>query len=149
MIGLYQPAAGHIFIGGKDIVTAEEMSAPVFRKSIGVTYQMGALSGSMTLLEMSGCPEEYTALPSDAMDLIARMKLKLVGLETFLDYMPSELSGGMQKRAVSRAPWRLTRTFSFWMSRLRDSGPDYLGRTRPTDSRPRPQSRDHVRHRHT
>ncbi|HNP41326.1 MAG TPA: ATP-binding cassette domain-containing protein [Nitrospira sp.] len=105
MIGLYQPAAGHIVIGGKDIVTAEGEERTSILKSIGVTYQMGALFGSMTLLENVRLPlEEYTALPSDAMDLIARMKLKLVGLEPFLDYMPSELSGGMQKRAaIARA----------------------------------------------
>ena len=105
MIGLYQPMTGRIFIGGKDIVTAEGDERTGILKSIGVTYQMGALFGSMTLLENVRLPlEEYTALPSDAMDLIARMKLKLVGLEPFLDYMPSELSGGMQKRAaIARA----------------------------------------------
>src|SRR5574338_543314 len=105
MIGLYQPATGHIFIGGKDIVTSEGDERANILKSIGVTYQMGALFGSMTLLENVRLPlEEYTALPPDAMDLIARMKLKLVGLEAFGDYMPSELSGGMQKRAaIARA----------------------------------------------
>ena len=86
-------------------MTAEGEERTSILKSIGVTYQMGALFGSMTLLENVRLPlEEYTALPSDAMDLIARMKLKLVGLEPFLDYMPSELSGGMQKRAaIARA----------------------------------------------
>lgn len=105
MIGLYQPAAGHIFIAGKDIVIAEGEERTNILKSIGVTYQMGALFGSMTLLENVRLPlEEYTNLPSDAMDLIARLKLKLVGLEAFIDYMPSELSGGMQKRAaIARA----------------------------------------------
>ena len=105
MIGLYQPVAGHIVIGGKDIVTAEGKERTSILKSIGVTYQMGALFGSMTLLENVRLPlEEHTNLPSDAMDLIARMKLKLVGLEAFIDYMPSELSGGMQKRAaIARA----------------------------------------------
>jgi phospholipid/cholesterol/gamma-HCH transport system ATP-binding protein len=105
MIGLYQPVAGNIFIAGKDIVTAEGAERTSILKSIGVTYQMGALFGSMTLLENVRLPlEEYTNLPSDAMDLIARMKLKLVGLEAFGDYMPSELSGGMQKRAaIARA----------------------------------------------
>ena len=105
MIGLYRPAAGHILIDGKDIVTAEGEERTNILKSIGVTYQMGALFGSMTLLENVRLPlEEYTDLPSDAMDLIARLKLKLVGLEAFIDYMPSELSGGMQKRAaIARA----------------------------------------------
>ena len=105
MIGLYQPAAGHIFISGRDVVTAEGEQRISILKSIGVAYQMGALFGSMTLLENVRLPlEEYTSLPPDAMDLIARMKLKLVQLEAFSDYMPSELSGGMQKRAaIARA----------------------------------------------
>jgi phospholipid/cholesterol/gamma-HCH transport system ATP-binding protein len=105
MIGLYQPAVGHIYIAGKDIVTAQGEERTNILKGIGVTYQMGALFGSMTLLEnVRLLLEEYTNLPSDGMDLIARMKLKLVGLEAFSDYMPSELSGGMQKRAaIARA----------------------------------------------
>jgi phospholipid/cholesterol/gamma-HCH transport system ATP-binding protein len=105
LIGLYQPMAGRILIQGKDIVTAEGADRTKILKSIGVMYQMGALFGSMTVLENVRLPlEEYTDLPSDAMDLIARMKLKLVGLEAFGDYMPSELSGGMQKRAaIARA----------------------------------------------
>jgi phospholipid/cholesterol/gamma-HCH transport system ATP-binding protein len=66
---------------------------------------MGALFGSMTLLENVRLPlEEDTDLPPDAMNLISRMKLKLVGLEAFMDYLPSEISGGMQKRAaIARA----------------------------------------------
>src|SRR5207253_1441987 len=74
-------------------------------KSIGIMYQMGALFGSLTLLENVRLPlEEYTDLPLDTMNLISRMKLKLVGLEAFLDYLPSEISGGMQKRAaIARA----------------------------------------------
>jgi phospholipid/cholesterol/gamma-HCH transport system ATP-binding protein len=68
-------------------------------------YQSGALFGSMTLLENVRLPlEEYTDLDQEAMNLLARMKLKLVGLEAFCGHMPSELSGGMQKRAaIARA----------------------------------------------
>jgi phospholipid/cholesterol/gamma-HCH transport system ATP-binding protein len=68
-------------------------------------YQSGALFGSMTLLENVRLPlEEYTALDEDAMNLLARTKLKLVGLEAFCGHMPSEISGGMQKRAaIARA----------------------------------------------
>jgi phospholipid/cholesterol/gamma-HCH transport system ATP-binding protein len=63
-------------------------------------YQSGALFGSMTLLENTRLPlEVWTDLPDDAVDLIARMKLELVGLEAFTGHMPAELSGGMQKRA--------------------------------------------------
>lgn len=105
LIGLYQPVAGRIMIQGKDIVTSEGAERTDILKSIGVMYQMGALFGSMTLLENVRLSlEEYTDLPSDAVDLIARMKLKLVGLEAYSDFMPSELSGGMQKRAaIARA----------------------------------------------
>jgi phospholipid/cholesterol/gamma-HCH transport system ATP-binding protein len=68
-------------------------------------YQSGALFGSMTLLENVRLPlEEYTALDGAAMDLIARMKLQLVGLDAFCGHMPAEISGGMQKRAaIARA----------------------------------------------
>ena len=105
MIGLYQPVGGRILIQDEDIVTAEGARRTTILKSIGVTYQMGALFGSMTLLENVRLPlEEYTDLPPDAMNLISRMKLKLVGLEAFTDYLPSEISGGMQKRAaIARA----------------------------------------------
>src|SRR6202008_1057943 len=72
---------------------------------IGVMYQSGALFGSMTLLENVRLPlEEYTPLDPPAMDLIARMKLKLAGLEACGGHVPSEISGGMQKRAaIARA----------------------------------------------
>jgi len=74
-------------------------------RTVGVMYQSGALFGSMTLLENVSLPlEEFTDLPPDAIRLIALMKLKQVGLETAGDLMPSELSGGMQKRgAIARA----------------------------------------------
>ena len=105
MIGLYKPMGGHVFIDGDDIVTAEGEARNAILKKIGVMYQSGALFGSMTLLENVRLPlEEYTALPLPAMDLIARMKLELVGLEAFCGHMPSEISGGMQKRAaIARA----------------------------------------------
>ena len=105
MIGLLPPVAGRILIGGDDIVTADEDGMDAIRRRFGVMYQSGALFGSMTLLENVRLPlEEYTALPPDAIDLIARMKLSLVGLEAFTGHLPAELSGGMQKRAgIARA----------------------------------------------
>ena len=105
MIGLYQPMGGSIRIEGDDIVTAEGAARRAILNKIGVMYQSGALFGSMTLLENVRLPlEEYTALDGAAMDLIARMKLQLVGLETFCGHMPAEISGGMQKRAaIARA----------------------------------------------
>src|SRR3989441_13277230 len=97
--------SGAIFIDGDDIVTAEGDRRQAILKKIGVMYQSGALFGSMTLLENVRLPlEEYTDLPDDAIDLVARMKLELVGLEAFTGHLPAELSGGMQKRAgIARA----------------------------------------------
>lgn len=105
MIGLYKPTSGRILIDGEDIVSAWGEKRQEILRKIGVMYQQGALFGSMTLLENVRLPlEEFTDLPPSAMDLIASMKLKLVGLHGFESHMPSELSGGMQKRAaIARA----------------------------------------------
>ncbi len=105
LIGLKRPAAGDILILGKELTTAEEQDRLDVLKHIGVTYQSGALFGSMTLLENTRLPlEEWTDLPSDAIDQIAMNKLSLVGLENFANHLPDQVSGGMQKRAaISRA----------------------------------------------
>jgi phospholipid/cholesterol/gamma-HCH transport system ATP-binding protein len=105
MIGLNKPISGNIFIDGQNIVSAEGEQRLALLKKFGVMYQRGALFGSMTLLENVRLPlEEFTDLPDPAMDLIARMKLSLVGLKEFENLMPAELSGGMQKRAaIARA----------------------------------------------
>jgi len=104
MIGLYKPARGKILIDGQDIIAEGRTRLQILRK-IGVMYQNGALFGSMTLLENVRFPmAEFTDLPPSAMDLISLMKLKLVGLQGFDNFMPVELSGGMQKRAaIARA----------------------------------------------
>jgi phospholipid/cholesterol/gamma-HCH transport system ATP-binding protein len=105
MIGLHPPAGGRILIEGRDMATAEGAQRLAILRRIGVMYQMGALFGSMTLLENVRLPlEEYTNLPDDAMDAISRMKLQLVALKGFENHMPSEISGGMKKRAaIARA----------------------------------------------
>jgi phospholipid/cholesterol/gamma-HCH transport system ATP-binding protein len=105
MIRLYQPASGQILIEGDDIVSADGPTLKRILRRFGVMYQMGALFGSLTLLENVRLPlEEFTALPRSAMDLICRMKLSLVGLEDYHNYYPDEISGGMQKRAaIARA----------------------------------------------
>jgi phospholipid/cholesterol/gamma-HCH transport system ATP-binding protein len=105
MIGLYQPMRGHIWLDGKDIVRAQGAARLAILRRIGVTYQSGALFGSMTLAENVRLPlEEYTDLPDQAMELIALTKLDLVGLKDFAGSVPSEISGGMQKRAaIARA----------------------------------------------
>ena len=105
LIGLYRPAAGQILIEGRNITAAEGEERLAILRKFGVMYQSGALFGSMTLLENVSLPlEEFTGLPAEAIRLIASMKLKQVGLQGFGDHMPSELSGGMQKRAaIARA----------------------------------------------
>jgi len=105
MIGLYKPASGTILIDGADIVSADDQQRKEILRKFGVMYQSGALFGSMTLLDNIRLPlEEFTDLPPEAVRLIALMKLKQVGLAGFDNHMPSELSGGMQKRAaIARA----------------------------------------------
>ena len=105
MIGLVPPVSGHVRFAGEDIVGADGEELERLRRRFGVMYQSGALFGSMTLLENVRLPiEVYSGLPGDAMNLIARMKLALVGLDAFTGHLPSEISGGMQKRAgIARA----------------------------------------------
>jgi len=105
MIGLERPVSGEVFIEGEDMVTAYGAARDELLKKIGVMYQNGALFGSLTLLENVRLPlDEFTGLPLEAKNLISRMKLSLVGLEAFTNHLPSEISGGMQKRAaIARA----------------------------------------------
>jgi len=105
MIGLYGLMGGEVLINGKDIINAQGQELINIFNGIGVTYQSGALFGSMTLLENVMLPlEEFTKLPLSARELIAAMKLKLVNLEGFEHFLPAQISGGMQKRAgIARA----------------------------------------------
>lgn len=105
MIGLYPVQSGEITIGGARVGSADEAVRNAIFKRIGVMYQNGALFGSMTLRENIRLPlEEHTELDSDLIDCIAAMKLKVVGLDGFEEYMPSDISGGMKKRAaIARA----------------------------------------------
>jgi phospholipid/cholesterol/gamma-HCH transport system ATP-binding protein len=105
MIGLYRPVRGRVLIDGRDIVQARGGQRREILRHLGVMYQQGALFGSMNLLEnIRLVLSEFTDLPTDAKDTIARMKLKVVGLAGTERKMPSELSGGMRKRAaIARA----------------------------------------------
>ncbi|WP_094759078.1 ABC transporter ATP-binding protein [Sedimentisphaera salicampi] len=105
MIGLYKPYSGNVLIMGEDISAAGEQDFKNLVKYFGVMYQNGALFGSMNVLENLRLPLEiYTALPKELMNEICISKLSLVGLETSYNLMPSELSGGMKKRAaIARA----------------------------------------------
>lgn len=105
MIGLNPPLGGKIFLKGKNLWDSSPKDKLGILNQFGVMYQQSALFGSMTLLENVRLPmEEFTNLPIDAMDIMCRMKLRMVGLEDFANHMPSELSGGMKKRAaIARA----------------------------------------------
>ena len=105
LFGLYEPLAGSVLIEGQDITNAHGEDRQKIMTHFGVMYQQGALFGSMNLLEnVTLFMEEYTTLDREQMNLIARCKLDLVGLLPYEQYMPSEISGGMQKRAaIARA----------------------------------------------
>ena len=105
MIGLKKPLGGSIVIDGTDIVTAEGAEKLDVLRKIGVAYQSGALFGSMTIVSnVALVLEEFTDLPCEAIEEIAQMKLKAVGLQAAAYKMPDELSGGMRKRAaIARA----------------------------------------------
>ena len=105
IMGLYRPQRGRVLIEGEDIAHAEGAERVELLKRIGVMYQLGALFGSMTLLQNVRLPlEMHTRLDDNAMDLIARMKLDLVGLQGFEEYLSAQISGGMVKRAaIARA----------------------------------------------
>jgi phospholipid/cholesterol/gamma-HCH transport system ATP-binding protein len=105
LFGLYEPLAGSVLIEGQDITDAHGEDRQKIMTHFGVMYQQGALFGSMSLLEnVTLFMEEYTTLEREHMNLLARCKLDLVGLLPYEQYMPSEISGGMQKRAaIARA----------------------------------------------
>ncbi len=100
MIGLYPPKQGDIRLFGCSMVHADEESRRALMRRFGVTYQGGALFGSMTLAENVAMPlEEYTAKTPEEIAAVVHEKLRQVDLAGFEDYMPAELSGGMRKRA--------------------------------------------------
>lgn len=100
MIGLYPPFRGDVVIKGKSIVKASGKSKRRIMRDFGVTYQAGALFGSLTLAENVALPlEEYTDKNAAEIAAVVHEKLALVDLENFKEFYPSEISGGMKKRA--------------------------------------------------
>ena len=100
MIGLYESSSGKVMIDGVDIGTADERQLKRVRVRLGVSFQSSALFGSMTLAENVALPlQEYTDLSREEIDLIVRMKLGMVNLAGYDNHLPSEISGGMKKRA--------------------------------------------------
>ena len=105
LVGLEKPTSGEIFIKGQDLAKASAAELDEIRKKIGMSFQGGALFGSMTVGENVALPlREHTRLEDSTIEIILRIKLEQVGLEGFEYYAPSHLSGGMKKRAaVARA----------------------------------------------
>jgi len=100
LIGLKAPAAGKVFFNDVDFWSAPASQRDSIMQRCGVLYQSGALWSSMTLEENVAVPlHEYTALSRAQIRDVVALKLALVGLAGYQDYFPSEISGGMQKRA--------------------------------------------------
>ena len=100
MIGLIEPAKGEVFYDDVNFTKAEPEEREALLRKIGVLYQSGALWSSMTLAENVGLPlGQFTNLSPGEISEIAALKLALVGLKGFEEYYPSQISGGMQKRA--------------------------------------------------
>jgi phospholipid/cholesterol/gamma-HCH transport system ATP-binding protein len=105
LVGLERPSSGEIWLKGKNIAAISNAEMDEIRKKIGMSFQGGALFGSMSVGENVALPlREHTKLENPTIEIILRLKLDQVGLAGFENYMPSQLSGGMKKRAaVARA----------------------------------------------
>jgi phospholipid/cholesterol/gamma-HCH transport system ATP-binding protein len=100
LIGLKEVEKGEIYYHGESFVKATEEERQEIQRSFGVLYQGGALWSTRTLAENVALPlEEYTKLSDGEIRELSSLKLALVGLKGFEDFYPSEISGGMRKRA--------------------------------------------------
>ena len=101
LLGLNKPTSGHIHILGKDVTRIGTRELYRLRRKMGVAFQGGALLGSLTVAENIELPlRVHTKLDENTIRIMSRMKLEVVNLAGFEDLMPSELSGGMLKRAA-------------------------------------------------
>ncbi|MEX2492616.1 MAG: ATP-binding cassette domain-containing protein [Nitrospirales bacterium] len=101
LIGLEQPTSGNIKLLGHNIGAMTEQEMNQFYRKLGVAFQSGALFSSMTVGKNIMLPlQEHTKLDQKTMAIMVRLKLEVVNLAGFEDLMPSELSGGMLKRAA-------------------------------------------------
>ena len=100
MIGLVHPATGTVLYDGEDYWAADPQAQVQRQRSFGILFQAGALWSSLTLAENVALPlQEFTSLAPDLIDEMVSLKLSLVGLGGFENFYPSEISGGMKKRA--------------------------------------------------
>jgi phospholipid/cholesterol/gamma-HCH transport system ATP-binding protein len=105
LVGLELPSEGEIWIQGKNFAAMTGEQRDELRKKMGMSFQSGALFGSMTVGENVALPlREHTPLDESTINIMVRLKLDQVGLSGFENYMPAQLSGGMKKRAaIARA----------------------------------------------
>jgi len=105
LVGLEKPTSGEIWLKGKNIAAISAAEMDQIRKKLGMSFQGSALFGSLSVGENVALPlREHTKLEQSTIEIIVRLKLEQVGLSGFENYMPSQLSGGMKKRAaVARA----------------------------------------------
>jgi len=105
LVGLMQPRSGKILIYGENFTAMSSQERTQFRRKMGMCFQGSALLGSISVADNVALPlREHTKLEESTIDIMTRIKLELVGLSGVEDYLPSELSGGMRKRAgVARA----------------------------------------------
>lgn len=101
MVGLKEPARGEVYYDDFNFIAAGEEQRETFLRRCGISYQGGALWSSMTLAENVSLPlAEFTDYSEEEIRQQVSLKLALVGLRGFEDYYPSQISGGMQKRAA-------------------------------------------------
>lgn len=105
LIGLLKPTSGSILINGRDITSMNETELNEVRKKFGMLFQGAALLNSLSIADNVALPvKEHTRLEDSTIQIMVRMKLDLVGLSGFGGFFPSQLSGGMKKRAgIARA----------------------------------------------
>ena len=105
VVGLEKVTSGEIFVAGKNICGLREKEFNEIRRKIGMSFQGSALFNSMTIGDNVALPlREHTELEESTIRIMTRIKLESVGLAGFENYLPSQLSGGMKKRAgVARA----------------------------------------------
>lgn len=105
LVGLMRPRSGRIVIDGEDFTAMSTDDRMDIRRKMGMCFQGSALLGSLSVADNVALPlREHTKLEESTIDIMTRIKLELVGLGGVEDYLPSELSGGMRKRAgIARA----------------------------------------------